>query len=51
MRNIKITHKDYTKNSGNYQLVIPMNFEILIPKDDSVRLQNMTQYCIRSFRI
>lgn len=38
MRNIKITHKDYTKNSGNYQLVIPMNFEILIPKDDSVRL-------------
>lgn len=38
MRNPIIQQKDYTKNSGNYQLVIPMNFEILIPKDDSVRL-------------
>jgi transposase len=38
MRNPIVQQKDYTKNSGNYQLVIPMNFEILIPKDDSVRL-------------
>lgn len=38
MRNPITSHKDYTKNSGNYQLVIPMDFEILIPKDDSVRL-------------
>ena len=32
------TNKNYTINSGNYQLVIPMNFEVLIPSDDSVRL-------------
>jgi transposase len=38
MRNSITSHKDYTKNSRNYQLVIPMDFEILIPKDDSVRL-------------
>jgi len=38
MQKINTTHKDYTKNYRNYQLVIPMDFEILIPKDDSVRL-------------
>lgn len=38
MQNKKIHQKDYTINSGKYQLVIPMNFEVLIPKDDSVRL-------------
>lgn len=38
MLNSIIHQRDYTKNSGNYQLVIPMDFEILIPKDDSVRL-------------
>lgn len=38
MRNTIILQKDYTKNYENYQLVIPMDFEILTPKDDSVRL-------------
>lgn len=38
MQKTIIQQKDYTKNSVNYQLVIPMDFEILIPKDDSVRL-------------
>jgi len=31
-------HKDYTEFSGYYQLVLPLNFEMLIPDDDSVRL-------------
>lgn len=31
-------HKDYTGNSGVYQLVLPLNMEVLIPVDDSVRL-------------
>ena len=31
-------HKDYTGNSGVYQLVLPLNMEVLIPEDDSVRL-------------
>jgi transposase len=36
------TTKSYTKNytelSGAYQLVLPLNLEVLIPEDDSVRL-------------
>ncbi len=31
-------HKNYTEFNGYYQLVLPLNFEILIPEDDSVRL-------------
>ena len=31
-------HKDYTEINGYYQLVLPLNFEVLIPEDDSVRL-------------
>lgn len=31
-------HKDYTEFNGYYQLVLPLNFEVLIPEDDSVRL-------------
>lgn len=35
----KITQqKNYTEFNGYYQLVLPLNFEILIPDDDSVRL-------------
>ena len=30
--------KNYIGNSGVYQLVLPLNMEVLIPKDDSVRL-------------
>jgi len=33
-----LTHKDYTSQTATYQLVLPLNMEILIPKDDSVRL-------------
>jgi len=35
----KITqHKNYTEFDGYYQLVLPLNIEMLIPNDDSVRL-------------
>jgi len=33
-----IQHKNYTKNNEYYQLVLPFDFEVLIPEDDSVRL-------------
>lgn len=33
-----LTHKDYTSQAATYQLLLPLNMEILIPKDDSVRL-------------
>ncbi len=38
MQKPKLTHKKYTENSDNYQLVMPLNLEVLIPEDDSVRL-------------
>jgi transposase len=31
-------HKNYTEFNEYYQLVLPLNFEMLIPEDDSVRL-------------
>jgi transposase len=31
-------HKNYTELNGIFQLVLPLNFEMLIPEDDSVRL-------------
>ncbi len=35
----KITQqKNYTEFNGQYQLVLPLNVEVLIPNDDSVRL-------------
>ena len=33
-----LTHKDYTLERAPYQLTLPLHIEILIPKDDSVRL-------------
>jgi transposase len=33
-----IQHKNYTKFNKYYQLVLPFDYEILIPEDDSVRL-------------
>lgn len=33
-----ILHKDYTLNDNNYQLKIPMDVDVIIPKDDCVRL-------------
>lgn len=38
MRKLNFQHKNYTEFNGYYQLVLPLNFEILIPEDDSVRL-------------
>jgi transposase len=38
MPNKKIIHKNYIDNSNVYQLVLPIETEILIPKDDSIRL-------------
>ncbi|WP_407308493.1 IS1182 family transposase [Desulfosporosinus sp. SB140] len=34
----KTIRKNYNENSGVYQLVLPLNMEVLIPEDDSVRL-------------
>lgn len=38
MRTLFTLHKDYTLFGGNEQLVLPLNLEIMIPSDDSVRL-------------
>ena len=35
---MKTIHKDFTTKTIAYQLFLPMNIEILIPEDDSVRL-------------
>lgn len=36
--NTKLYNKNYTEFSGRFQLILPLNYEVLIPKDDSVRL-------------
>jgi len=38
MKTIITQHKNYTEFNGYYQLVLPLNIEMLIPNDDSVRL-------------
>ena len=38
MQTTKLHNKNYTEFDGYYQLALPLNFEILIPEDDSVRL-------------
>ena len=38
MRNNKSYTQKYTELNREYQLVLPFNFEVLIPEDDSVRL-------------
>jgi len=38
MSSINIQRKNYTIGQGNYQLVLPLNYEVIIPEDDSVRL-------------
>lgn len=40
-------HKDYTRFHQNYQLVLPIEMEHLIPEDDSVRL--LSQFIERMF--
>lgn len=34
----KLHNKNYTQFNKGYQLVLPLNYEVLIPEDDSVRL-------------
>ena len=38
MTNINLQQKNYNAGRGNYQLVLPINYEVIIPEDDSVRL-------------
>ena len=38
MKKKLIQHKNYTEFNGYYQLVLPLNLEMLIPEDNSVRL-------------
>ena len=38
MQLTKLHNKNYTELNGSYQLVLPLNLEVLIPEDDSVRL-------------
>jgi transposase len=38
MQKTKLYSRDYTELKGHYQLVLPFNFDVLIPEDDSVRL-------------
>ena len=38
MPNQKFSHKNYTVNASCYQLFLPLNIEVIIPEDDSVRL-------------
>lgn len=40
MKNI-IVHKNYAQLSTNYQLKLPIDLEVLIPEDDSVRLLSL----------
>ena len=40
-------HKDYTRFRENYQLVLPLDIDVLIPSDDSVRL--LSQFVDRMF--
>ncbi len=34
----KLYNKNYTEFNGCFQLILPLNYEVLIPEDDSVRL-------------
>ena len=38
MRQINIQQKDYTQDREMYQLRLPVDYEVIIPEDDSVRL-------------
>jgi transposase len=38
MENINLQQKDYTQSRWGYQLFLPMDYEVIIPTDDSVRL-------------
>ncbi len=38
MLNLNILQKNYSLNQSGYQLKLPLNLEIMIPENDSVRL-------------
>lgn len=38
MQPTKLHNKNYTEFNRGYQLVLPLNYEVLIPEDDSIRL-------------
>lgn len=38
MTTINLQQKNYNARQKNYQLVLPTNYEVIIPEDDSVRL-------------
>jgi transposase len=38
MTNINLQQKNYKAENKNFQLVLPLNYEVIIPEDDSVRL-------------
>ena len=38
---IQTVHKNYAQLSQNYQLKLPIDSEIFIPEDDSVRLLSL----------
>ena len=38
MQNPILTQQKYTENAVNMQLIMPLDFEVLIPENDSVRL-------------
>ena len=38
MLNLNISQKNYSLNQSGYQLKLPLNLEIMIPENDSVRL-------------
>jgi transposase len=38
MTTLKIQQKNYNTGVGKYQIILPVNYEVIIPEDDSVRL-------------
>ena len=38
MLNLNISQKNYSLNQSGYQLKLPLNLEVMIPENDSVRL-------------
>ena len=38
MLNLNILQKNYSLNQSGYQLKLPLNLEVMIPENDSVRL-------------
>jgi transposase len=41
MKTLKLQQKNYNTHMGSYQLMLPIDYEVIIPEDDSVRLLNL----------